>query len=341
MEKQNVSENSVFNWINEKLTPKFCTTEKFIYNEMESQSDFGLPFIYKPFDATEMLHWVDRGQLYDFLYSTDGEGKKLLDFGPGDGWPSLIVAPFAKEVIGIDSSIKRIEVCTKNAKRMGIKNAEFINYTVGTKLPFDDNTFDGIMAASSIEQTPDPKETIKELYRVLKPRGRLRIYYEALSPYRNGQEEDLWIAEKDNNSCKLMLYSRKIDEEYVIQYGLTIAMSKQEVIERLSAGNEVSFEQITIPFLEEIKHKITNSQVCKTIHPSGRTYISLLKKVGFNKVIPTYSGGIAAYKLFDQYLNEERPKDLESIDDILKKVVSVVVGLEAPIDIDPAITAIK
>ena len=341
MENRNALENNVFNWINKKLMPKLCTSEEFIYNELESQSEFGLPIIYEPFDGAKRLHWVDRGQLYDFLYSTDGKGKKLLDFGPGDGWPSLIVAPYAKEVIGVDSSIKRIEVCTKNANRMEINNAKFVNYTVGTNLPFDDNTFDGVMAASSIEQTPDPKETIKELYRVLKPGGRLRIYYEALNHYRNGQEEDLWIAEKDRNSSKLILYSRKIDEEYVIQYGLTIAMPKQELIEKLSVDNEVPFNQITIPFLEGIRTKITNAQVCKTIHPSGRTYTSLLKQAGFKEVNPTYSGGIAAYKLFDEYLDEDRPKDLESIDNILKKVVNVVVELEAPIDKDPTITAIK
>jgi len=71
---------------------------------MESQSGYSLPIIYKPFDGTEKSHWVDRGHLYDFLYSTKGMGKKLLDFGPGDGWPSLIIAPFAQEIVGLDSS---------------------------------------------------------------------------------------------------------------------------------------------------------------------------------------------------------------------------------------------
>lgn len=46
-------------------------------------------------------HWSDRGSLYDFLYTTRGQGKKLLDFGSGDGWPSLLVAPFVKEVVGV------------------------------------------------------------------------------------------------------------------------------------------------------------------------------------------------------------------------------------------------
>ena len=39
----------------------------------------------------------------------------------------------------------------------------------------EEKSFDGIMASSSIEQTPNPKATLKELFRVLKPGGRLRI----------------------------------------------------------------------------------------------------------------------------------------------------------------------
>lgn len=230
MENQNILKKNVFNWIEEKLIPKPCTSEKFIYNELESQSGYSLPIIYQPFDATQILHWKDRGQLYHFLYSTDGEGKTLLDFGPGDGWPSLIVTPHVKQVIGIDSSIKRVDVCTENAKRMGIINTKFIKYEVGTKLPFDDNTFDGIMAASSIEQTPDPKKTIKELYRVIKPGGKLRIYYEALGRYRNKQEKDIEITEISKTSCKLILYNRNIEKEYAVQYALTIDMPKKEVI---------------------------------------------------------------------------------------------------------------
>ncbi len=332
---------NVFNWIEEKLSPDFCTSEEFIYNEMESQSDFGLPIIYQPFDYTKSLHWADRGNLFDYLYSTGGEGKKLLDFGPGDGWPSLIVAPYAKEVIGLDSSAKRIEVCTENAKRMGITNASFINYEVGTKLPFEDNTFDGVMAASSVEQTPNPKKTIEELYRVLKPGGRLRIYYEALNNYKGGQENDFWIAGLGSGLCKLILFDRNIDDEYVIQYGLTIEMSEEELSKKISLDGKDSFDNINISFLENIKSKIINVKACKTIHPSGKTYMSWLKDVGFKEILPSHSGRIAAYKLFQQFTDENIPKDLDSIDELIKKVVKVAIELKAPIDMDPMITAVK
>ncbi|MFA5524950.1 MAG: methyltransferase domain-containing protein [Tissierellales bacterium] len=340
IKNQNSSERNIFDWIEKELKPELCTSEEFIYNEMESQSGYSLPVIYQPFDSTKKWHWTDRGDLYDFLYSTDGEGKKLLDFGPGDGWPSLIVAPYAKEVIGLDSSEKRVEICTKNAERMGIINTSFVSYTSEKKLPFEDNSFDGIMAASSVEQTPDPKKTIQELYRVLKPGGRFRISYEALNMYK-GEEKDLWIQGLSESSCKLILYNRDLENEYVLQYALAIEMSEKELKNRLAANDEVSFEQGTISFLEEIRHMITKAQVCKTIHPSGKTLVSWLKEAGFKEIIPTYSGRIAAAKLFNQFTDEDRPKDMESVDEIIKKTVKVVTELKAPIDLDPMITAIK
>lgn len=206
----------IINWIEEKLRPKLCTSEEFIYNEMDSQSGYSLPIIYQPFDGIKKSHWADRGSLFDYLYTINGEEKTLLDFGPGDGWPSLIIAPYVKKVIGLDSSIRRVEVCTENARRLGITNAKFLNYSAGTALPFEENSFDGIMAASSIEQTPNPKATLKELFRVLKPGGRLRIDYEAMSRYRAGREKDVWIAKLNDDLCKLILYIRNIEEEYAI-----------------------------------------------------------------------------------------------------------------------------
>ncbi len=171
----------VLEWLEKELSPVTSTSEEFIYNDMESQSGRSLPEIYKTFDPNNIDHWADRGSILDFLSAVMGKGKKLLDFGPGDGWPSLPVARYADEVVGLDASSRRVQVCQENARKLGIKNAYFKYYAAGDLLPFPESTFDGVMAASSVEQTPDPKETLKEFYRVLRPGGRLRISYEALT----------------------------------------------------------------------------------------------------------------------------------------------------------------
>lgn len=63
--------------------------------------------------------------------------------------------------------------------------------------------------------------------------------------------------------------------------------------------------------------------------------------MGFKEIYPTHSGRNAAIKLYNQYPEFERPMHLESINEIVKKVVKVAVQLEAPIEIEPRITAIK
>ncbi len=204
---------NVIDWITHNFQAEACNSETFLYDEMASQSGFCLPLIYQPFDASKLDHWSDRGAMFDFLFATHGEGKKLLDFGPGDGWPSLIVAPYAAEVVGVDGSKRRVAVCTENAARMGITNARFLHVTPGSPLPFSDDTFDGVMAASSIEQTPDPKAALCELYRVLKPGGKLRMHYENLSPYRAGQEQSADLSPAQDETCWLTLYDRHIEAE--------------------------------------------------------------------------------------------------------------------------------
>lgn len=328
-------------WIDENLKPEPCTSDKFIYNDLDSQSCYSLPVIYLPFDSSDKSHWADRGCLYDFLYSVNGEGKKILDFGPGDGWPSLIIAPFVNEVVGLDSSPKRVGVCRENAKRLSIPNAKFVSYEPGTNVPFEDNTFDGIVASSSIEQTPNPRAIINELYRVLKPGGKLRIFYEALNEYRDGEENDIWISPIDDKSCILIIYFRNIEEEYADQYALTLNISSENLIEILSSNSNPSYRDITIEFLESIKAKIAYSRICRTIHPSGKTYSSWMREAGFKEVHPTHSGRVAAQRLYDTYKNEKLPVGLEAADNAIKSTVKVAIGLEAPIEGDPMLTGVK
>lgn len=224
-------------WIEQNLPITTCSSDVFIYNDMQSQSGQSLPVVYKEFDINHESHWQDRGQIVDFLCAAGGRGRRLLDFGPGDGWSSLGVAPFAEEVIGIDASMKRVEVCTANAAGLGITNVHFVHVVAGEPLPFDDESFDGAMAASSLEQTPDPKATLREIFRILRPQGRFRISYEALNRYSGGREREIWLTDIGSCRCRLVIYVRDIAGERAEQYGLTFGMSREELATCLAAGD--------------------------------------------------------------------------------------------------------
>ncbi len=332
----------IFKWLRTEFKLTETTSEKFIYDDLESQSFECLPIIYKTFDIKNKEHWADRGALYDFLFSINGEGKKILDFGPGDGWPSLIIAPFVKSVIGVDSSFKRVEVCRKNAERLGISNVKFIEIPVSGKLPFDDNTFDGITAASSVEQAPNPRTVLKELFRVLKPGGRFRISYEGLNRYRNGQEADLWLGRVDEQNCFLILYDRYIDDEFVEQYNLKFSISESQLKSSFGVQDRnLKFGDLNLEGLNKVKDQIKEVKFCKTTHPSGKTFIKWMKEIGFSSVSPTHKGNLFVYNLFDNVPEDERPRNLEELDRLLKPLIKVVINLPAPIELDPMLNGIK
>ena len=330
----------VFEWIEQELEPRTCTSEEFIYDDMESQSGRSLPIIYQPFDVGNRSHWQDRGSLFDYLFSTDG--KKLLDFGPGDGWPSLIVAPYVDEVVGVEGSVRRVETCTDNARRLGISNARFIYVEPRKPLPFEENSFDGAMAASSVEQTPDPKAALQEIFRVLRPGGRFRISYEALGQYKDGREREAWLWPIKDKVSRLILFDRHPDQEIARQYGLTFALSQQEVVKVFSEeGRSIHFDMVTIPTLERARSFIVDARVSVLTHPSGKTMVSWLNDIGFREIIPTHSGAEFAGALFEQLGPKNRPRDMKGVDAMLRPLVRIVVETPAPAGIDPMITAIK
>jgi len=330
--------NVIIQWTQDNIELKKCSSAEFIYNHMESQSEKCLPIIYQPFDAKNPVHFADRARILDFQFSV-GNGK-ILDFGPGDGWPALGIAPFVKEVIGVEGSLRRAEVCTENAQRLNIENATFVHITANEKLPFEDNFFDGATAASSVEQTPDPKTTLKEIYRVLQPGARLRIDWENIAEYKS-HELDIWIHYPAPNQTHLIIFDRHIEEEFVQQLRLSFSLSKHEFenIFRLRKA-EISFNGLTSDILMELSENLINAVVMVTRHPSEKSMIEWLKEAGFSSVKSTCSAGRNAKQIFEQIPQELRPKDLNSVDALLLPIVKNIITTPAAKNMG-LITAVK
>ena len=89
---------------------------------------------------------------------------KILDFGCGSK-PYKNIFPNATEYIGVDYLI---EGRTEN-----IDIIDF--YYDGKRIPFEDNTFDGILCTEVLEHVFNIDEVINELNRVLKPNGKAII----------------------------------------------------------------------------------------------------------------------------------------------------------------------
>ena len=315
-----------------------------LYDRTESQSGGSLPGVYEPFNGRRRGHFTDRGQILDF--ATAVGGGRVLDFGPGDGWPSLMMAPMVGEVVGVDASPRRVEVCTRNARRLGLDEVQFLLVRQGQHLPFEDNSFDGVTAASSIEQTPDPKATLAELCRVLSPGGALRMSYEALGQYRHGRERAIWLADLEGMTS-LVVFDRHVDEEWVRHYALMLSLERPDVARVFErAGVEPTYAGLTPSVLSALRTHVVEAATWTTQHPSCRTWLGWLKDAGFASAKATHDGGRLARGLFDQVPPVRRPRKIEDIDDWLRPVVEVVHQMEAPSDArsrdrGPWITAIK
>lgn len=327
-------------WIEQHLKLEQTDTSGFIYDHVESQSGRCLPLIYQPFDAGNPMHWADRGAAHDFSQAVGG--GRVLDFGPGDGWPSLIIAPYCEQVIGVDAALRRVQTCSENAARLGIGNAGFLRVPAGQPLPFAEGEFDGVVASSSIEQTPDPQSALNELCRVLRPGGRLRMYYEALNRYRGGQERELGLWRDQPAPRHLLLTVRHIDKEWARQYRLTLDLTDEQVDGVFADhGRELSYDGLSEEILAELARHAITAVVCDTRHPSGPTWTRLLKGAGFSEVHPTHSGSRQARQLFETLAPDERPQDMAGVDEYLRPLVARVIRQPAPLEDDPMLTAVK
>lgn len=99
---------------------------------------------------------------------------RVLDVATGTGEPGLTIARLVPNgrVIGIDLAEEMLAIAEEHASLKGLRNYETLNADV-CELPFDETTFDAICCRMGFMFFPDMQLAASELYRVLKPGGRL------------------------------------------------------------------------------------------------------------------------------------------------------------------------
>ena len=112
----------------------------------------------------------------------------VLDIAAGTGEPGLTIATMLNggKVIITDLAEDMLKIANENAAKRGIKNIETIACDV-SELPFPDNTFDAVSCRFGFMFFPDMLLAAKEMFRVLKPGGRIA------TAVWNGPEKNFWV----------------------------------------------------------------------------------------------------------------------------------------------------
>jgi arsenite methyltransferase len=104
-------------------------------------------------------------------------GERVLDLGCGAGTDSLVAAQMVGpdgSVVGIDMTPEMLAKAQRAAAEMGAANVEFIEGEIEL-LPFADESVDVVISNGVIDLLPDKDTVFAEIYRVLRPGGRIQF----------------------------------------------------------------------------------------------------------------------------------------------------------------------
>jgi arsenite methyltransferase len=104
-------------------------------------------------------------------------GEIVLDLGSGGGIDVLLsarrVGPTGK-AYGLDMTDEMLALARQNQARAGIANAEFLKGEI-ENIPLPDNSVDVVISNCVINLSEDKARVLEEVFRVLKPGGRLAV----------------------------------------------------------------------------------------------------------------------------------------------------------------------
>ncbi len=153
-------------------------------------------------------------QLYDHVVnSVDLKSKDVLEVGAGRGGGASYITRYfkPKTYTGLDISKSSIEFCNNH-----YKNVSGLKFIAGNaeKLPFANHSFDYVVNVESARCYNDQKSFFSEVFRVLKPEGKLLL------------ADMLYPSEIENFKAKIIEAGFRITKETEISQNVVLALEK-------------------------------------------------------------------------------------------------------------------
>jgi len=112
-----------------------------------------------------------------FSLGVIGPGSAVLDFGCGVGFDLFVASKLVGEdgrLCGIDLTEEMAQRARENLALAGVHNFE-IKTVDAEAIPYDDHSFDFVISNGVINLSPCKQTIFREIYRVLKPGGKLQF----------------------------------------------------------------------------------------------------------------------------------------------------------------------
>jgi ubiquinone/menaquinone biosynthesis C-methylase UbiE len=331
-------------WIVNETNPVESTSAEQTYDRMEQQGAGRLPVIDVEQDFHEEFHFDDEARIRDIAAHLSG-ASQVLDVGVGDGWPLLRIAPLFGSVTGIDASAKRVKTSAANAERLGLSNVS-VKFMSATEMDFKDNTFDGAVAATSIEQASDPYLALREIYRVLRPGAKFRVYFEPYERRDKDLTEKLFLTETEDAFGYHYVLQHKQpawERNYLVKFNVTPEMSEEfrklgDLISRLG-DTPAQNPELGLQFLERNREQIAGSSSYELEHFTSLTMKESLEEVGFVNVRITWWAATLAKTLWPRISDSDLTDS--QVRDVLHGLADIATRLEAPAGLGEPVVAMK
>lgn len=124
-----------------------------------------------------ILEWLVFGNAAEriFAFLDLKGGERVLDAGAGSGYYSLALARYLPggQVVAVDISPTMLDILARRAKRRNVHQRIAIHEGDCGALPLADGEIDAAITVAVWHHVPDSQLAARELFRVLKPGGKV------------------------------------------------------------------------------------------------------------------------------------------------------------------------